>query len=252
VSDWNAAQYNRFQQERSQPAYDLMDMISVRNSMRIVDLGCGTGDHTKTLHERFRAVETIGIDSSADMLSRAPRAPGIKFYKANIQDFGGDSEFDLLFSNAALHWVSGHEDLFAKFHRAIRPGGQLAFQLPKNGDHPSHKAAFDLEREPPYNQYPGAQMEINTLPPEGYASLLHRIGFRAIKVRLFVYLHELSSGMDTVEWLKGSLLNHYKAVQPPEVYALFEKEFQNRIERSIGQEKPYLLTYKRILMHAVR
>jgi trans-aconitate 2-methyltransferase len=252
VSDWNAEQYLKYQQERSQPAYDLMDMIGPRNTMRIVDLGCGTGEHTKTLHERFRSVETIGIDSSDDMLSKAPRVAGLKFYKADIQEFDGDSEFDLLVSNAALQWVSGHEELFEKFRKALRPGGQIAIQVPKNGDHPSQRVAYDLEKEPPYNQYPPCPIDKNTLAPDAYASLLHRLGFRSIKVRLFVYLHELKSGAETVEWMKGSLLNHYKSTQPPEVYSLFEIEFRNRVERSIGQEKPYLFTFKRILMHAVR
>ncbi len=252
VSDWSAAQYQKFEQERSQPVYDLMDFIGPRNSMRIVDLGCGTGEHTKTLHERFRAVETIGIDTSDDMLVRAPRSVGLKFFKANILDFGGDSEFDLIFSNAALQWVPGHEELFANFRKALRPGGQIAIQVPKNGRHPSQRVAYDLEKEPPYNQYPPCPLEKSTLAPEEYASLLHRLGFRSIKVRLFVYLHELQSGDETSEWMKGSLLNHYKSNQPPEVYSLFETEFRSRIEKTIGQERPYLFTFNRILMHAVR
>lgn len=252
VSDWNSAQYQKFQQERSQPVYDLMDMIGPRNTMRIVDLGCGTGEYTKTLHERFRGVETIGIDSSENMLAKAPRAVGLKFIKTDILEFGGDSEFDLIFSNATLHWVSGHDELFERFRKALRPGGQIAIQIPKNGDHIAWRTAYALEKEPPYNQYAACPLDQNTLAPEAYATLLHRLGFRSIKVRLFVYLHELPSGAETAEWTKGALLNHYKATQPPEVYSLFETEYVNRIERSIGAEKPYLFTFKRILMHAVR
>lgn len=233
--------------------YDLMDMIGPRNSMRIVDLGCGTGEHTKTLHERYRAVETIGIDNSEAMLAKAPRlGGGLKFYNADIAEFGGDSEFDLIFSNAAIHWVPNHEDLFARFRKALRPGGQIAIQLPKNGDHPVPKVAYDLEKEPPYNQYPWCPIDKNALPPAAYATLLHRLGFRSIKVRLYVYLHELESGMEAAEWLKGSMLTHYQHVQPPEVYSLFEKEFFNRVERLVGLQRPYLFTFDRILIHAVR
>jgi len=252
MSDWDPGQYGKFQQERSQPAYDLMDLIGPRNSMRIVDLGCGSGEHTKTLHERFHSVETIGIDSSGQMLAKAPRAAGLKFFKSGIEDFGGDGEFDLIFSNAALHWVSNHDELFARFKKALRPGGQIAVQMPKNGDHPAAATVYALEKEPPYNQYPGCPIDSNTLAPEAYAALLHRLGFRSIKVRLNVYLHELASGAEAAEWLKGSMLNHYKATQPPEVNSLFEREFRNRIDRLLGSEKPYLYTFKRILMHAVR
>lgn len=252
MSDWSADQYLKFQQERSQPAYDLMDYISPRNSMRIVDLGCGPGEHTKTLHERFHAIETIGIDTSEDMLAKVPRSAGIKFLKADIGEFGGESEFDLIFSNAALQWVPEHEKLFANFRKALRPGGQLAIQIPKNGDHISQRVAYTLEKEPPYYQYPPCSLEKNTLESEAYAALLHRLGFRSIKVRMYVYLHELQSGAETVEWMKGSLLNHYKSTQPPEVFSLFETEYRNQIDRAIGQQSPYLFTFKRILMHAVR
>jgi trans-aconitate 2-methyltransferase len=252
VSEWSPAQYEKFQQERSQPVYDLMDMIGPRNSMRIVDLGCGTGEHTKTLHERFRAVETIGIDTSDDMLAKAPRSVGLKFYKADIAEFGGDSEFDLIFSNAALHWVNDHEELFARIKKAMRPGGQLAIQIPKNVDHLCWQTAYALEREPPYNQYPACPLDKNTLASEQYASIMHKLGLRSIKVRLFVYLHEMESGADAVEWVKGSLLTHYKRTQPPEVYSLFETEYRNRVERAIGDKRPYLFTFNRILMHAVR
>lgn len=252
MSDWSAEQYRRFQEERSQPAYDLMDLISHRSSMRIVDLGCGTGDHTRTLHERFRSSETIGIDSSPDMLSKAPRAVGLKFYRAGIEEFGGDSEFDLVFSNAALHWVGGHRELFARFRRALRPGGQLAVQIPRNAGHISQETAYALEKMAPFDRYPSCPLAGNTLAPEAYAELLHELGFRAIKVRLYVYLHQLPSSEEVVEWMRGSLLNWYKAAQPPEVFAEFERDYRSRIIGATNAAKPYLFTYKRILMHAVR
>lgn len=252
MGEWQPDQYSKFQAERSQPFYDLVETISPRNSMRIVDLGCGTGEHTKTLHERFRAVETLGIDRSEDMLSRAPRAPNLHFLLGDIQNFRAESEFDLLFSNAALQWVGDHAGLVARFHQAIRAGGQLAIQVPKNGDHVSHQIAYALEKEPPYHQYPGCPLAGNTLAPESYAGLLHSLGFRSIKVRLFVYLHVLPSGAEVKEWVKGSLLGHYRATQPEEVYALFEKEYGLRLDREIGAIQPYPFTFKRILMHAVR
>ena len=252
MDQWNADQYLKFQQERAQPVYDLIDFISPRRDMRIVDLGCGTGEHTKTLHERFQAVETIGIDSSDDMLAKAPRGKGLKFYKADISEFGGDSEFDLIFSNAALQWVADHETLFARFHQAIRPGGQLAVQVPKNGDHPSQRVGYMLEKQPPYSTYPPNPLEKNTLAVEAYASLLHRLGFKNIKVRLFVYLHELPGSSAAVEWMKGSMLTWYKLHMPRATYEQFEEQFRNGVITELGDARPYLYTFKRILMHAVK
>ena len=252
MSEWNAEQYLKFMHERSQPVYDLMDLISHRSSMRIIDLGCGPGDHTKTLHERFRAIQTIGVDSSQEMLRKAPRAQGLSFHLGDITDFSGESEFDLIFSNAALHWVGGHEELIARFHRALRPGGQLAVQLPKNGAHPSQAIAYQLEREEPFSGYPRCPLEKNTLEPEAYATLLHRLGFRSIKVRLHVYLHLLPSAEEVVEWMKGSMLTHYRSTMPAGVYHSFEIEYRRRVVEALGPEQPYLYTFKRILMHAVK
>ncbi len=252
VDQWNADQYLKFQQERSQPAYDLMDFIGPRRDMRIVDLGCGTGEHTRTLHERFQAVETLGIDTSEGMLAKAPRLLGLKFYKSDIQEFGGDSEFDLIFSNAALHWVPDHEKLLARFRKAIRPGGQIAIQVPKNGDHPSQRIAYTLEKLAPYNSFPPNPLERNTLAPEEYAALLTRLGFRSVKVRLYVYVHQLPDSDAAVEWMKGSLLTCYKANMPAPTYQSFEDEFRRRVVAELGPDRPYLYTFKRILMHAVR
>ncbi len=249
---WNADQYLRYREERSQPVYDLMEFISARNDMRIIDLGCGPGEHTRTLHERFRATETIGLDSSDDMLSKAPRAPGLKFEKGDISDFHPEGAFDLIFSNAALQWVPDHETIFGSLYRALRPGGQLAVQIPKNGDHVCQRVAYLLEKEAPFNHYPANPLEKNTLSIEGYATLLHILGFRNIKVRMFVYLHVLQRSEDTVEWMKGSLLTHYRATMPSSTYESFENEFRKRVVQALGTAEPYLYTFKRILMHAVK
>ena len=115
VDQWNADQYLKFQQERSQPVYDLMDFIGPRRDMRIVDLGCGTGEHTRTLHGGLRDRDGR-LDTSDDMLAKTPRLRGLKFFKADIAEFGGDSSSDLLFSNAALHCVGSRE--------AVRPVSQ--------------------------------------------------------------------------------------------------------------------------------
>lgn len=249
---WNADQYLRYREERSQPAYDLMDFIGARSDMRIVDLGCGTGEHTKTLHERFRASETIGIDSSQEMLDKTPRTPGLKFEFGDILQFHPESSFDLVFSNAALQWVPDHEQIFANLYRALRSGGQLAVQIPKNGDHLSQRVAYLLEKEAPYNHYPPNPLEKNTLSIDSYATMLHILGFRNIKVRLYVYLHTLSKSEDAVEWMKGSLLTHYRANMPSSTYESFEDEFRKRVVATLGTAEPYLYTFKRILMHAVK
>jgi trans-aconitate 2-methyltransferase len=131
---WNPAQYDRFQREREQPFFDLLTLVRPARSMRVVDLGCGTGRLTRLLHDRLRARETLGIDRSPRMLDARRddgRLPDLRFEVGTIESFPGDrGAFDLIFSNAALHWVEDHEALLARLTAALAPGGQLAFQVP--------------------------------------------------------------------------------------------------------------------------
>src|SRR5688572_31302350 len=108
---WSPDQYTRFAAERKQPFLDLAALVEPRPNMRVVDLGCGTGELTRELHEVLGARETLGIDSSAAMLAKAKPADGVRFEQSTVEEFEG-GPFDLIFSNAALHWVADHEPLF--------------------------------------------------------------------------------------------------------------------------------------------
>src|SRR6266508_4009013 len=131
---WNPAQYDKFQREREQPFFDLMSLVRPTPRMRVVDLGCGTGKLTRLLHEQLQARETIGIDRSARMLEDSRQRdlpPGLTFETGTIESFPGTrGAFDLIFSNAAFHWVEDHASLLARFVSALNPSGQLAFQVP--------------------------------------------------------------------------------------------------------------------------
>ena len=236
MTTWNPEQYERFKAERSQPFWDLVGLIAPRPNMRIGDLGCGTGELTRALHEKLAARETVGIDNSASMLARAPSAPGLTFRRESIESFN-ESGFDLIFSNAALHWIADHEKLFP---RIARLGDQLAVQMPANDDHPSHVTAADVARELGMEVKPA-----HVLSPERYASLLHEIGFRKPQVRLQVYGHLLPSSEDVIEWVKGTLLTFY--MHDPR----FMDRYRERLLQRIGVQRPYFYTYKRLLIVGV-
>src|SRR5262249_9751950 len=179
---WNPAQYDRFRREREQPLVDLLAMIRPAANMRVVDLGCGTGRPTRLLHERVAARETIGIDRSPQMLDAQrsePPLPGLRFEVGTIEDFpAGRGEFDLIFSNAALHWVADHRALLTRLAHALAPAGQLAFQVPASHDDLSHIVADELVGREPYRSAAGEwRRPQNVLTPVEYARLLHRIGF---------------------------------------------------------------------------
>src|SRR5438270_8854867 len=143
---WNPEQYDRFRDERSQPFFDLMALVEARPAMRVVDLGCGAGELTQLLHQTLKAGETLGLDSSAAMLakSQALAGNGLRFEQRDIGEFAAEGEFDLVFSNAALHWLPCHESLLARLTAALKAGGQLAVQVPANNDHPTHVVAAEL------------------------------------------------------------------------------------------------------------
>lgn len=235
---WNPDQYEKFKNERSQPFWDLVALIEPRPQMRIADLGCGTGELTRALHEKLGARETIGVDNSESMLAKAPSVPGLKFRNATIESFD-EKGFDLIFSNAALHWIADHESLFRRLTTLLDRGGQLAVQMPANDDHPSHAVAADVARELDMQPKP-----VHVLAPERYAQLLFDLGYRRQHVRMQIYGHVLSSSEDVIEWVKGTLLTYYEG-EPR-----FIERYRARLLERIGKQSPYFYTYKRLLICA--
>src|SRR5262245_31506614 len=122
---WNPSQYSKFEREREQPFYDLLDLVQPGPGMRVADLGCGTGKQTRELHARLEACETVGIDRSERMLETACKTelrPGLQFRLGDIEAFpAGAANYDVIFSNAALHWVDDHDALFARLAAALAP-----------------------------------------------------------------------------------------------------------------------------------
>lgn len=248
---WNPAQYDKFQQEREQPFFDLLGMIAPRGTPRIVDLGCGTGRMTRVLHERTQARETVGIDNSPRMLEQglAAAGNGLRFELGTIESFPGErGAFDIIFSNAALHWIPDHPALLERLSRALTPGGQLAFQVPAQHDTASHLVADELEDVEPFRSALGGwHRTVSVLRPEEYARLLYRYGFGNPEVRLIVYPHVLAEPASAIEWMKGTLLAEYARRLPVELYDRFVDEYRTRLLARIEDTRPYFFPFKRIL-----
>jgi trans-aconitate 2-methyltransferase len=242
---WNPTQYERFKSERAQPFHDLVALIEKRPRMRVADLGCGTGELTRQLHEHLGAAETIGIDSSETMLLKSGAFGGemLRFERGDIEAFVADRPFDLLFSNAALHWVGEHEALFARLAGFLAPHGQLAVQMPANEDHPSHRIAREVAIEQGH-----APRISSVLPVERYAQLLHRLGFTRQHVRTQVYGHLLGESRDVVEWVRGSLLTDYQQRMSEAAFARFLEVYTEKVTAALGNERPFFYTYNRVLI----
>src|SRR5215218_5888190 len=169
---WDPGQYEQFQAERSVPFFDLLDLVEPCPGGRIVDLGCGTGELTRSLHERTGAASTLGIDSSRTMLAQSAQhaRDGLTFELTDIAEWTPSEPVDVVLSNAALHWIDDHDALIARLTRALAPGGQLAVQVPTNHDHPSHLVAERVAVEEPFRTALGGYVRSTpVLAPERYA-----------------------------------------------------------------------------------
>ncbi|MBM4415973.1 MAG: methyltransferase domain-containing protein [Chloroflexi bacterium] len=259
---WDPAQYARFAAERAQPAYDLAALVerppAAAPVARIVDLGCGAGELTAWLHRELGATSTLGIDRSPSMLERANalHAAGVRFAREEIGAFvaagppaGGP--FDLVFSNAALQWVPAHEALFPQLWALVASDGQLAVQLPVNDQHPSQSIARQLATEAPFAEaLRGYAGFTPPYAPEWYAGVLRELGAARWVVRVHVYGHELRDTAAVVEWMRGTLLTAFAERLATGAFAAFTAEYARRLQQALGEQRPYFLTYNRLLLWA--
>jgi trans-aconitate 2-methyltransferase len=253
---WNPTQYEKFLQEREQPFFDLLALIRPASDMRVVDLGCGTGKLTRELHTRLAAQETVGIDRSKRMLdaSDAQAPSSLRFEVGEIESFPSNgARYDLIFSNAALHWVEHHDALFERLAAGLERSGQLAVQMPVMHDEASHIVAHELIGEEPFRSACGGwQKPQPVLTPDAYARLLFKLGFQAPAVRLIVYPHVLAAPDDVIEWVKGTLLAEYSRHLPPDLFDRFLAAYRERLLARLDASRPYLFPFKRILLWGQR
>jgi trans-aconitate 2-methyltransferase len=252
VDTWDPGQYQRFAAERAAPFHDLLALVRPVPGGRVVDLGCGSGELTAQLHRRVGAAETLGLDSSPAMLERAAGAglagDGLRFAESDIGEFR-EGGWDVVFSNAALHWLPDHADLFGRLAALLHPSGQLAVQMPANHDHPSHLVAAEVAGEEPFRTaLDGYRRTSPVQAPEWYAELLDRLGLADQHVRLQVYLHHLTSRDDVVEWVKGTLLTDYESRMPPELFEEFLAAYRRRLLPLLEDSRPYRYPFKRLLL----
>lgn len=251
---WNPDQYAKFRAERAAPFHDLLALVEPVPAPRVVDLGCGTGELTRLAHEQLAARATLGVDASPAMLARAaPHAGGgVSFQQGDLAAFSG-GPFDVVLSNAAIHWVPDHEALLPRLAALVADGGQLALQAPANEHHLSHAVAREVAREPAFAGPLGGFVRGSPiLEPERYARLLFRLGFARQRVRFEVYAHPLASRDDVVEWVRGTTLTDYEKRLDAETWAAFLARYRERLAAALPDERPFLYTYRRFFLWARR
>lgn len=251
---WNPDRYLQFADERLRPAVDLLGRIPLDAPGQIVDLGCGAGNVTRLLAERWPAAQLTGLDSSASMLERARQAlPGARFELAGVEHWEPDEPIDLLFSNAALHWVGDHQQLFPRLLDNLAPGGVLAVQMPGNFDAPSHRLIRELAAAPAWAGHLAAARMGAILPMGDYHRLLAP---RASRLSLWesTYWQALHGPAPVLEWLRGTTLVPYLAMLDTRAQADFVAELAPRLAAAYPADADgtTLFPFRRVFIVAQR
>jgi len=211
---WSAEQYVRFEDERTRPVRDLIARIPQIEAGLAVDLGCGPGNSTELLAERFPEATVIGVDDSANMLDAArKRLPDTLFELEDIAAWSrGEGKVDVILANASIHWLPDHDVLVPALLRRLAPGGALAVQIPHNLYEPAHRHMRDVAMQARWVDRLGAVAR----PPDGqyepdlYYDLLRSAGAQ-VDIWKTIYHHVMPDVAAVVEWFKGSALPPFLA-----------------------------------------
>ncbi len=234
---WDPGQYLAFAGERLRPAVDLLQRVPLASPRTILDLGCGAGNVTKLLHERWPAARITGVDSSAEMLGRARAAlPEADWIQADLARWEPRAAADLVFSNAALHWLGDHGSLFPRIASWVEPGGILAVQMPASFHHPSHASAYALAAEDPWRKhFSGLRPFAAVHELRDYHAWLAP---QAPRLDLWetTYLHLLEGDDPVTEWFKGSLLVPFLEALPAELHEPFLAAYRARVQAAYPKD----------------
>ena len=249
---WNPDIYNQFKNIRFKPSFDLMELIQDQPKMQAIDLGCGTGEQTRILSERFSDASFLGIDSSAEMLaqSKALEQKGLHFRIGTVETVLDESKtWDLVFSNAALQWSENHSELFLKIISKINQGGQLAVQIPCQNDNALNKIVFQLSEEEPYKTWlNGWNRPSPVLEIDEYAQILFENGLSDLQISQRIY-PIIAENHDTLfNFISGSALIPYMERLNQEQQQVFANAFKEKIAQSFPK-LPALYAFKRILLY---
>lgn len=251
---WSAKQYSMFEQQRTRPVRDLVAAIPDGDVRSAVDLGCGPGNSTEVLAERFPHALVTGMDSSDDMLIDArKRLPTLNFELADIGAWSPAQKFDVILANASLQWLPDHATLYPHLVNQLTEGGTLAVQTPDNLDEPAHTLAREIAADGPWAAKISAVKHNERHTASYYFELLSK-HCATVDVWRTTYHHPLAGSAAVVEWFKGSALRPFLAPLTESEKSAFLDEYLARITRAypVLADGTVLLPFPRLFIIATR
>ncbi|HYL98960.1 MAG TPA: trans-aconitate 2-methyltransferase [Blastocatellia bacterium] len=235
---WNPDQYLKFADERTRPCRDLADRVSVNGPRRIIDLGCGPGNSTAVIADRWPDAEITGLDSSPDMIESAKKSkPNAHWVVGDIASWaeqGPEKEaepYDVVFSNAALQWVQPHKSVFPRLLSRVAEGGALAAQMPGNFDGPAHRAMREIAHSPEFKDRLSFEVREWFCHDTGFYYDVLAPHASRLDIWMTEYLHIMPDAQGIVEWYKGTGLRPFlQALSNENDRGRFVYEYLKKIE----------------------
>ncbi|MDE6385937.1 MAG: methyltransferase domain-containing protein [Eubacterium sp.] len=227
MSDWNASQYLKFEQQRTVPAIDLIKKADVVNPQKIIDIGCGPGNSTAVLKDFYPEADILGVDYSDNMLKKAKsKYPEISFEKCDAgKDLKNINEkYDLVFSNACIQWIPNHKELIKDMLGILSDNGVLAVQAPINGNAPLFKIIKEVASDSKWHFPSDIDKTNRMLETSRYFDILNELASYS-DIWETVYYHSMPSHNALIEWVKGTRLLPYLNALSNEI----QQEFLNEI-----------------------
>ena len=253
---WDPHLYLQFGDERTRPGADLLSRIDLVQPNRIVDLGCGPGNSTRLLRQRWPKAALLGLDNSPEMIAMARQSfPEGSWMLENIAGWHDPESFDLVFSSAALQWVPNHRSLFPTLMARVKPGGVLAAQMPAHFASPLHRQILEVADAPHWrDQMAAARTAIGVEPPSFYYDLLRPIAAR-IELWETEYIHIMESVEAILRWIGGTGLRPFlDALTEAAEKEAFEDLLLDRLKQAYPPQKDgaVLFPFRRLFLVAHR
>ena len=252
---WDPTQYAKFTDLRLRPALDLINRVPLDSPTRIVDLGCGSGNVTARIAERWPGATVIGVDSSAEMLGVArEKYRSIAWQEAELGDWEAERPIELVYSNAALHWIGEHARLFPRLMNQVLPGGVLAVQMPRNFGAPSHAICDELAMRPPWREKLAHLVKRAPVSEPGVYYDLMRSRTSSLEIWETEYVQPLEGERPVLEWIKGTWLRPFLAQLNPDEACAFEDAYAERVAIAYPRRPDgiTLLPFRRLFIVARR